>query len=184
MSDVTKILSRMDAGDGEAAEQLFTMVYAELRRLAGSRMANERPDHTLQPTALVHEAFVRLVGDGQAQQWTNRRLFFASAAEAMRRILVESVRARGRLKRGGDLQRKELAEAQLSFLEHQDQLLAIDEVLDELAREDAIAADLTKLRYFAGMSTEEAANSLGLSRSAGFRKWAVSRAWLQCRLAE
>ena len=184
MSDVTGILLKLEAGDGKAAEQLIPIVYDELRRLAKSRMASERPDHTLQPTALVHEAFVRLVDVEQSRHWSSRQHFFASAAEAMRRILVESARSRGRLKRGGGTPRQTGADQELPVLNFSEQLLAIDEVLDRLEEQDPTAGKLTKLKYFAGMSTDEAADILEISRATAFRKWSVARAWLQCELAE
>lgn len=184
MSDVTQILRRVRTGDPSAADQLLPLVYEELRRLAKTRMSGERGDHTLQPTALVHEAFIRLVDGDSDRNWNGRGHFFAAAAEAMRRILVESARNKARLKRGGDWDRVVLDHDQLPMLEHSDQLLAINDVLDKLAEEDPRAAELTKLRYFVGMSVEEAAEALAMSRPTAFRTWAFARAWLQVRLSE
>lgn len=182
MSDVTQILQQIEAGDTAAAEQLLPLVYHELRRLAAARMSAESPDHTLQATALVHEAYLRLVGGSQPQQWNGRGHFFAAAAEAMRRILVESARGRQRLKRGGGHERIDLGEAMLIADQSPGMLLDIDEALSRLATEDSMAAQLVKLRFFAGLSIEECAAALGMSRTVAYDQWAYARAWLRCAL--
>lgn len=184
MSEVTRILTEVQSGDPAAAEQLLPIVYQELRRLAQARMSSERTDHTLQPTALVHEAFIRLVDGANDQHWNGHGHFFAAAAEAMRRILIESARDKARLKRGGGWSRADIDHGLLPVLDHADQLLAVNDVLDQLAAEDPRAAELTKLRYFAGMSVEEAAAALEISRPTAFRTWAFARAWLQVKLSE
>lgn len=177
--DVTEILTAIDRGDRAAASELLPLVYLELRRLAESRMKQERPGQTLQPTALVHEAFLRLVGD-DAEQWDGRGHFFAAAAEAMRRILIENARRRGRLKRGGDLHRRELDD-NISDVdcENVDDLLALDDALTKLAQEDAQLSKLVELRYFTGLTIEETAKILGVSPRTTKRNWAYARAWLQ-----
>jgi RNA polymerase sigma factor (TIGR02999 family) len=158
MNDVTNILNRIDAGEPHAAERLLPLVYDELRKLAAARLANEKPGQTLQATALVHEAYLRLVGpaDGQPQRWKSRAHFFGATAEAMRRILVENARRRARIKHGGDLGREELAPSQIAAPEASNELLALDEALQRLAEQDAQAAELVKLRYFAGPDRCEA----------------------------
>jgi RNA polymerase sigma factor (TIGR02999 family) len=181
LNDVTQILSRIESGDPAASEQLLPLVYEELRNLASQRIAQEKPGQTLQATALVHEAYVRLV-DGAAQRWDNRGHFFAAAAEAMRRILVENARRKGRKKHGGDAQRVELDESDLATTLPDERLLAIDEALDQLAKEDPQAAELVKLRFFAGFSITEAAEILGMSRSNAYAQWAYARAWLQSKV--
>lgn len=178
MSDVTRILSSIDHGDPHAAAQLLPLVYDELRKLAAVRMAKEQPDATLQATALVHEAYLRLVGGPSEQNWDNRGHFFAAAAEAMRRILIEQARRKGRIKRGGRAARVDLDAVEFSYDAPLDQVLAIDEALQRLAAEDPQAAEIVKLRYFAGLSIEEAANSLGLARSTAYEHWTYARAWL------
>jgi RNA polymerase sigma factor (TIGR02999 family) len=175
MTDVTRILSAAERGDPQAAAQLLPLVYDELRRLAAQQLAHEKPGQTLQATALVHEAFLRLVG---GQQFDGRAHFFAAAAEAMRRILVERARARQRVKRGGGHQPQELREDLLVADDRLDQVLAVDEALAELERHDAQAAALVKLRFFAGFGHEEAAAMLGLSRRAADRLWRLARTWL------
>jgi RNA polymerase sigma factor (TIGR02999 family) len=184
MSDVTRILQCIESGDPSAADQLLPLVYDELRKLAAARMAAEMPGQTLQATALVHEAYVRLVDVDveKAQQWNSRGHFFAAAAEAMRRILVENARKRGRLKRGGDRQRLDLDAVPSPADEACDDLLALDEALDEFARKHPQRADLVKLRYFAGMTADEAARSLGISPSTADRHWIFARAWLYRRM--
>jgi RNA polymerase sigma factor (TIGR02999 family) len=182
MSAVTHILDAIERGDPTAAEQLLPLVYDELRRLAALKLAREAPGLTLQATALVHEAYLRLVGTDQAHGWDSRGHFFAAAAEAMRRILVENARRRKRQKRGGGRARAELLEADLAVLEPPNEVLAIDEALVRLAAEDPQAAELVKLRYFAGLSTEEAAQALGLSRATAYRHWAYARAWVRCEV--
>jgi RNA polymerase sigma factor (TIGR02999 family) len=178
MSEVTRILSAIEQGDPSAAEQLLPLVYDELRRLASQKLAQEKPGQTLQATALVHEAYLRLVDGDQAQHWNSRGHFFAAAAEAMRRILVEQARKRGRLKRGGDRQRLELDAVQLSAPEAADELLALDDALTEFAQKHPDKAELVKLRYFAGLTVDEAAQALGISTSTADRHWTYARAWL------
>jgi RNA polymerase sigma factor (TIGR02999 family) len=178
MSDVTRILSAIEQGDPSAAEELLPLVYEELRQLAAQKLAQEMPGQTLQATALVHEAYLRLVETDQAQQWTSRGHFFAAAAEAMRRILVERARGKHRVKRGGGARRLELDERFLVSDDRVDELLAVHEVLDELERHDAQAAALVKLRFFAGFEHQQAAEMLGLSRRAADRLWRLARTWL------
>jgi RNA polymerase sigma factor (TIGR02999 family) len=182
MSDVTHILSAIEQGDPSAAEQLLPLVYDELRKLAGHRLAQEKPGQTLGATALVHEAYLRLVGGDKAQPWSGRGHFFAAAAEAMRRILVEQARKRARLKRGGDRKRLDLDALQLSVPEAGDELLALDEALTELGERHPNKAALVKLRYFAGLTVDEAAHSLGISTSTADRHWTFARAWLYRRI--
>ena len=182
MSEVTRILSALEEGDQRAAEQLLPLVYDELRKLAAQRMAQEAPGQTLQATALVHEAYIRLVDCEKVQRWNSRGHFFAAAAEAMRRILIENARRKGRLKRGGGLQRVALEDADLVSAASPDEMLLIDEAIEKLAGEDAQAAELVKLRYFAGVSVEEAANLMGLSRSTAYEHWTYARAWLFCEI--
>ncbi len=179
MSDATRLLSAAGAGDPAAAEQLLPLVYDELRRLAARRLAHERPGQTLDATALVHEAYLRLVGD---QQFEGRGHFFAAAAEAMRRILIESARRKRSQKRGGGLVRREYDPSQLAAPEDPDDLLALDEALGKLATMDAQAAQLVRLRYFAGLTVKQAAEVMGVSpRTADFL-WAYARAWLRLEL--
>ena len=181
MSDVTRILSQIESGDPAAAEQLLPLVYEELRRLAKARMANERADHTLQSTALVHEAYVRLVDVDQAQHWNSRGHFFAAAAEAMRRILIESAGRKRSLKRGGDRERIELADDLAATLENRgEDLIDFNELLTRLACEDAEAAELVKLRLFGGLSVDDAGEVLGMSRSVAYENWKFARAWFTC----
>jgi len=179
MSEVTRILIAIERGEPQAAAQLLPLVYDELRRLAADKMAQEIPGHTLEATALVHEAYLRLVDVDQAQPWNSRGHFFAAAAEAMRRILVENARRRKALKHGGDRSRQDLAEEQSVAPEPREDLLALDDALRELAGRNREAAELVQLRYFAGLTLAEAAEALGISpRSAG-RLWAYARAWLR-----
>jgi RNA polymerase sigma factor (TIGR02999 family) len=182
MSDVTQILVAIGNGDAKASAELLPVVYDELRRLARARMANEHAGHTLQPTALVHEAYLRLVDVEQPQRWQNRGHFFAAAAEAMRRILVENARHKGRQKHGGDRQRIQLDELDLTTTTTDDRLIAIDEALERLAQEEPQAVELVKLRFFAGFSITEAGELLGLSRTVAYEQWAYARAWLQCEI--
>jgi RNA polymerase sigma factor (TIGR02999 family) len=182
MTHVTQILSQIMHGDPAAAERLLPLVYDELRRLAAAKVASEKPGHTLQATALVHEAYIRLVDVAHVQHWDSRGHFFAAAAEAMRRILVETARRKGRLKHGGEFHRVELDELDLATTTSDDRLLDIDEALDRLAKEDAKAAELVKLRFFAGFSIPEAAEIIGLSRTAAYEQWAYARAWLRCEV--
>ena len=179
MTDVTRILSEIEQGESAAAEQLLPLVYDELRKLAGRMMVQEKPGQTLQSTALVHEAYVRLVDVEKAQHWDSRKHFFAAAAEAMRRILVESARRKSRQKHGGSARRVDLNENQWVSTTTPSQLLAVDEALSRLGQEDQTAAELVKLRYFAGMSTEEAAKCLGIHRATAHRHWAYARAWIR-----
>jgi RNA polymerase sigma factor (TIGR02999 family) len=179
MGEVTRILSAMEQGDPHAASQLLPLVYDELRKLAANRLAHQTPGQTLQPTALVHEAYLRLVGDLEGQDWDSRGHFFAAAAEAMRRILVENARRKGRRKRGGSLTRRDLVDAeQLAEPEVSEDLLALDEALTGLAAVDARAAQIVELRYFAGLSIPETAQTLGISPRTADRLWAYARAWL------
>jgi RNA polymerase sigma factor (TIGR02999 family) len=178
MTEVTQILSAIEQGDQHAAEQLLPLVYEELRRLAARRLAQEKPGQTLEATALVHEAYLRLVDVEHAQHWNSRGHFFAAAAEAMRRILVERARRKQSLKRGGSRRREEVAAEKLVAPEVPEDLLALDEALSQLARADPQAASLVELRYFGGLTIKEAAEVLGISpRSADF-VWAFARAWL------
>lgn len=177
MNDVTCILDRAQQGDPKAAEDLLPLVYEELRKLAAAMMAHEAAGQTLQPTALVHEAWLRLVGDDN-QKFDGRAHFFAASAEAMRRILVEKARRKGRLKRGGDLQRIDWENLDVAVASDDDTLLAMNDALDKLATVDAIGAELIKLRFFAGMSNVEAARALGLAERTAKRTWAYARAWL------
>jgi RNA polymerase sigma factor (TIGR02999 family) len=179
MNEVTRILSAIESGDVGAAEQLLPLVYDELRRLAARKLAQEAPSQTLQPTALVHEAYLRLVGD---RHFHDSGHFFAAAAEAMRRILIESARRKRAEKRGGSAKRFALSEADRVVLPDPDTLLAVDEALALLAGEDAAVAELARLRLFAGLSIEEAAAALGLSRATAFRDWAYARAWIASKL--
>jgi RNA polymerase sigma factor (TIGR02999 family) len=178
MSDVTQILHAIEPGDAKAANELLPLVYQELRRLAAHKMANEASGHTLQPTALVHEAYLRLVGADQSQQWDGRGHFFAAAAEAMRRILVESARRKQRLKHGGELQRVDVAEVEIPLPIPGDELLALDEALDRLATVDTRAAEIVKLCFFVGLTQEQAGRELGVSLATAERLWSFARAWL------
>jgi RNA polymerase sigma factor (TIGR02999 family) len=179
MTDVTPILSAIEQGDPRAAGQLLPLVYDELRRLAAQRLAQEKPGQTLQATALVHEVYLRLVDTEKAQAWNSRGHFFAAAAEAMRRILVESARSRRRLKRGGGRVRLELLDQAGSLAEDPDLLLSLDELLGRLGAEDAVAARVAHLHLFGGLSVEEAGEVLGLSRPVAYRNWKYARAWLR-----
>jgi RNA polymerase sigma factor (TIGR02999 family) len=178
MADVTQILARIEHGDPAAAEQLLPLVYDELRRLAAARMVQENPGQTLQATALVHEAYLRLVDQKQVQRWDSRGHFFAAAAEAMRRILVENARRKNRAKRGGDLMRKELSDVPVAAPEIHEDLIALDAALDRLKAVDPQAVELVHLRYFVGLPAAEAAKLLGMSPRSADRVWAFARAWL------
>jgi RNA polymerase sigma factor (TIGR02999 family) len=183
MSDVTRILSAIEEGDPHAAEQLLPLVYDELRRLAAQKLAREKPGQTLEATALVHEAYLRLVDDEKARRWNSRGHFFAAAAEAMRRILVEQARRKSRYKHGGNRHKVALEHVQQGYRSPPDQeLLAIHDALDKLAGEDAHAAQLVKLRYFGGLSVEEAAEAMGIPRSTAYGHWAHARASLRLLL--
>lgn len=178
MPDVTRLLDAAAAGDRKAAADLLPLVYDQLRNLAAVRMAAESPDQTLQPTALVHEAYLRLIGPADELRWENRGHFFAAAAEAMRRILVEAARRKKTDKRGGGRQRIDAETIALAAPEDDDDLVAIDAALDQLAALDPIKAELVKLRYFAGLTIEQAASTLGISAATAKRYWTYSRAWL------
>jgi RNA polymerase sigma factor (TIGR02999 family) len=195
MSDVTRILSQIESGDPSAAEQLLPLIYDELRKLAAAKLAHEKPGQTLQATALVHEAYLRLLGSGgdkagddksgdKGKAWDGKGHFFAAAAEAMRRILVESARRKGRLKRGGDRDRAELDDAPISWNGPGDDVLALDEALDRLKSKHPEKAELVKLRYFAGLTGDEAAAALGISPATADRYWTFARAWLVRELSE
>src|SRR5262245_54986248 len=177
MTQVTHILDAIQRGESTAAEELLPVVYEELRRLAPAKMAHEAAGQTLQPTALVHEAWLRLVGNAN-QQWNGRGHFFAAAAEAMRRILVENARRKRRLKHGGDWQRIHLTTLDLAITSNDDQLLALDEALEKLTVRDPLGAQLIKLRFFAGLPNVEAARLLGIPERTAKRTWAYARAWL------
>jgi RNA polymerase sigma factor (TIGR02999 family) len=177
MSDVTRILNAAERGDPNAAEELLPLVYQELRRLAAARMANEPAGHTLQPTALVHEAWLRLAGD-QPRQWAGRGHFFAAAAEAMRRILIERARRKRAVRHGGGRQRVDIDDVPVAAPARDDQLLAVSEALDKLAANHKIEAELVKLRYFVGLTNDEAAELLGISLRSAKYYWTHARAWL------
>jgi RNA polymerase sigma factor (TIGR02999 family) len=178
MSDLTRILQAAAQGEPQAAEQLLPLVYDELRKLAAARLAQERPGQTLQATALVHEAYLRLVDVNQVQAWHARGHFFAAAAEAMRRILVDAARRKGRLKRGGDRQRVDLDHLEASIADPGDDLLALNEALEKLEAKHPERAALVKLRYFAGLTGDEAAQALDISPATADRYWTYARAWL------
>jgi RNA polymerase sigma factor (TIGR02999 family) len=182
MHEVTRILDALDAGDPQAAAQLLPLVYEELRKLAAHRLAQEKPGQTLQATALVHEAYLRLVDVEQSQQWNGRGHFFAAAAEAMRRILIESARRKLSQKHGGDMNRLEFDDVEAATIQDPAQLLAIDDGLSELERLDSQAGKLFKLRYFTGCSVEECGEILGLSRASAYRHWTFARAWILKKL--
>jgi RNA polymerase sigma factor (TIGR02999 family) len=182
MTNVTHILSAIEGGNPQAAERLLPLVYDELRRLASRRLAREKPGHSLQPTALVHEAYLRLVDVEKAQHWDSRGHFFAAAAEAMRRILVERARRQAALKRGGDMECVALSEVAANMECDQVDLLALDDALTELERQHPQKAEIVKLRYFAGRSLEETAQIVGISRATTQRHWAFARAWLFGRI--
>lgn len=184
MSEVTTILSAIEQGDPSAANQLLPVVYDELRRLAAQRLAHEKPGQTLQATALVHDAYVRLVDVDAAQHWNSRGHFFGAAAEAMRRILIENARRKRQDKRGGDRRKVSLDDADLAIPESAVDLLALDEALDRLQQRDAVAAKLVKLRYFAGLTMPQAAEALGISQRSAERNWTYAKTWLHSALAE
>jgi RNA polymerase sigma factor (TIGR02999 family) len=185
MSEVTRLLSAVERGEPCAAEQLLPLVYDELRRLAAQKLAQEKPGQTLQATALVHEAYTRLVGDsgaGQEPRWDSQGHFFASAAEAMRRILIDRAREKRSQKRGGGRKRLDIDAVDLATRATPDQLLALDDALDKLARQDPAAARLVELRYFAGLTVEEAGKALRISTATAYRHWKYARAWLHGEL--
>jgi RNA polymerase sigma factor (TIGR02999 family) len=184
MSEVTRILSAIEEGDPAAARQLLPLVYDELRKLAAQKLAQEKPGQTLQATALVHEAYLRLVDVEQAQHWNSRGHFFGAAAEAMRRILVDRAREKGRAKRGGDCQRFDVDALELATEVTPDQLLVIDDALAQLERDDPIAAQIVKLRYFTGLTVEEAGQALGVATTTAYRHWNYARAWLHSELLD
>jgi RNA polymerase sigma factor (TIGR02999 family) len=181
MSDITRLLEAAEDGDRKAAE-LLPVVYNELRRLAAARMAGESPEHTLQPTALVHEAYLRLIGRGNDHRWVGRGHFFAAASEAMRRILIDKARRKRRKRHGGDRKRVPIVDQADPEQREAEQLLALDEALKRLATKDAQAAKLVQLHTFGGLSVTEAGAHLGLSRAAAYREWAYARAWLRSEI--
>jgi RNA polymerase sigma factor (TIGR02999 family) len=182
MNEVTTILSAIEAGDPHAAAQLLPLIYDELRQLAAQKLAQEKPGQTLDATALVHEAYLRLVDTDKAQQWNSRGHFFAAAAEAMRRILIENARRKKADKRGGQRTRVSLDRVEAVAVAPPDELLALDEALERLGRHDPTAANLVKLRYFAGLSMEQAAQALRISSATAYRHWTFGRAWLHSQL--
>jgi RNA polymerase sigma factor (TIGR02999 family) len=178
MSDVTRILGKIEAGDPSAAEQLLPLVYEELRKLAAAKMAQEKPGQTLQATSLVHDAYLRLVDTEQVHQWDSRGHFFSAAAEAMRRILVENARRKGRLKRGGAWRRRNLDSIQLAEDTSADDLLSLDDALAEFAGQHPEKAELVKLRFYGGLTVSDAARAMGISTTTADRYWSYARAWL------
>jgi RNA polymerase sigma factor (TIGR02999 family) len=177
LSAVTQILQSIEQGDPRAADELLPLVYEELRKLAGAKMAGEAPNQTLQPTALVHEAWLRLAGNGEAK-FANRSHFFAAAAEAMRRILIEKARRKRAVRHGGDQQRVNLEDLELAAREEDDEILAVHEAIDKLAAQNKVEAEVVKLRYFVGMTIDETAQVLGISVRTADSYWAHARAWL------
>ena len=177
MTDVTRILNAIEQGNAKAVDELLPLVYEELRLLAAQKLSREPSGQTLQATALVHEAYIRLV-EAECRNWNSRNHFFMSAAEAMRRILIENARRKKTLKHGGDQKRVDLDNAAITLEESPDELIALDEALEKLAVEDSTKADLVKLRYFAGLSIDQAAEILGISRATAIRHWSFTRAWL------
>lgn len=184
MDNVTQLLSAIEDGKQGASDELLPLVYEELRAMAARKMASERPDSTLQATALVHEAYVRLVGSGDGQGWNHRGHFFAAAAEAMRRILVEIARGKSRLKRGGDLEREALFESAIAEPVKSDQVLAVNEAMEQLEKTNPQAAQLVTLRYFAGFTNADAAEALGVSPRKANQLWAYARVWLAAEIGE
>lgn len=185
MSEVTRILSRIDQGDPDAADQLLPLVYEELRKLAAAKLSHEQPGQTLQPTALVHEAYLRLVESGQEQTWSGRGHFFAAAAEAIRRILIERARGKRRLKRGGSARKVQLDEGiGLAADQELDELIDLNEVLDLLEERDPDKAAVVKMRFFAGLSIPQVAEAMSISTSTADRYWAYARAWLVREMAK
>ena len=182
MSHVTQILSRIEVGDPSAADQLLPLVYEELRKLAAAKLSHEKPGQTLQATALVHEAYLRLVDVEKAQHWDSRGHFFAAAAEAMRRILINRARDKNRLKRGGDRLHVSLSKVTVAFETPDEVLIELDEAIEMLSKQDQLSANLVKLKFFGGLSLRDASSSLGLTRRQGDRLWAFARAWLFDRL--
>jgi len=182
MNDVTRILSAIEQGESAASEQLLPLVYDELRRLAAQKLSLEKPGQTLEATGLVHEAYVRLVGTDEERRWDNRGHFFAAAAEAMRRILVENARRKRSAKHGGGMVRQEFDDLQLAAPELCEDLLALDEALNRLTEKDPIKAELVKLRHFGGLTVDQAAQALGISSATADRYWAYARAWLHAEI--
>ena len=182
MHEVTRILSALDQGDPAAADRLLPLVYEELRKLAAHQLAHEQPGQTLQPTALVHEAYLRLVGAEQAQRWDHRGHFFAAAAEAMRRLLIDNARRRKSEKRGGGWQRIDVVDVELAVDSTTDDLLAVDEAMTKLATHDPLIARLVELRFFAGLTLAQAAAALDISLRTANRHWTYARAWLRREL--
>lgn len=182
MADVTQILSQIEQGDPSAAEQLLPLVYEELRKLAAAKLANEKPGQTLQATALVHDAYIRLVDVDKAKPWDSRAHFFAAAAEAMRRILIQNFRRKRAEKHGGEMHRWELNDADLAVESQSLDLLCLSDAIDSLAAEDPTAANLAKLRIFAGLSVDEAGTALGLPHTSAYRQWTYAQAWLRSKL--
>ncbi len=182
MTEVTRLLEAIGQGDPQASAELLPLVYDELRRLAAAKMAQERPGQTLQATALVHEAYLRLVGGASGQQWDNQWHFFGAAAEAMRRIVINRARDKKRLKRGGEFRRVDLDQIEVALDSDSDELVALAEAVEELEREDNLAAQVVKLRFFAGLKQREVATALGISLRSAERQWAFAHAWLYDRL--
>lgn len=178
VSHVTQMLNAIDAGDPKASEQLLPLVYEELRKVAAAKMAQEKPGQTLQATALVHEAWMRLVGSEEQKVWNSRGHFFGAAAEAMRRILVESARRKGRLRHGGQLERVPVEEIEIAEALPEERLVQVSEALDELERQAPEAAQVVKLRYFAGLTQEQVGEAMGISLRAAERHWTWAKAWL------
>jgi RNA polymerase sigma factor (TIGR02999 family) len=183
MSDVTRILNAIEQGDAGVTEKLLPLVYEELRLLAAQRLSHESPGQTLQATALVHEAYVRLVGT-EARDWSSRGHFFAAAAEAMRRILIENARRKQRRRRGGDRRRVDLEGAGIALEGPSDDLIALDEALSKLSKKDKVKADLVKLRFFAGLTGQQAAKVLGISHNTADRYWTYARSWLHLEITK
>jgi RNA polymerase sigma factor (TIGR02999 family) len=184
VSDVTRILSQMEQGDPQAAEKLLPLVYDELRKLAAVKLAQEQPGQTLQATALVHDAYIRMVDQQQSQRWDNRGHFFMAAAEAMRRILVDCARRRQSLKRGGGLEHQSLDDLAIAGPEPDDRMVAVSEALEQLSATDKTAAELVKIRYFAGLTGKDAAAALGLTERSADRLWVYARSWLLKHLTD
>lgn len=182
MNEVTRILSALEAGDRQAAEQLLPLVYHELRQLAARQLEHEKPGQTLQATALVHEAYVRLVDVDHPQSWDGRGHFFAAAAEAMRRILVEQARRNQRIRHGGEMSRVELGDPADPDTDLSDRIIEVDAALGRFSQEDPLAAEVVKLHYFAGLSLEEVASVLGMSRATAYRQWMYARSWLKSEI--
>ncbi len=184
MSEVTQLLSRIETGEPQASAELLPLVYDELRKLAAAQMAHEKPGQTLQATALVHEAYLRLVGADEARKWQSRSYFFAAAGESMRRILVDAARRKAAIKNGGGHDRKPLAEADMATFAPPEEVLAVHDALDRLSLHDAAACELVKLHFFGGFSIEEAAELLAISRASAYRTWTYARTWLKAALRD